>query len=513
MTRPTQRRSTLAVAIVCGLLAGSAALPIAAQTPERTTKKANASPKAKKPVEVSLAFLTEMNVASLAIETNALVDWVRPIITAVESRFASEPAHRMVVLQVTLHPDRAAELAVAGSPAATDAEVKDILRAAGAKVAPRTRIVDCSFQIVARINGGPADPKAPLVPRLENPDERRFGAFRAVPLPEKLARMKRWARTEALPLLGVAASKADARFKGVRDLGRALSGVDPERPLDIAALADHNPAYWRAMLEMVPGDPLLPAIRIALHTANGEIDRARRYSNLMAVFDARKSLSSRLLGEFRAMLGPFYQDVEGRIGEGIALNDKGKLAEAMAVYDGVLKDYPGSAWAHYERSQTAMGTAAKEAKGLDSMFTDWPKTRAAILACDPLYEMMSRSQGAEEIFGLTRRLELKTLFKERSKTVADLVTYADIARDLGDYPFAAMLYWNILSVAKPEDYGRRELIEDFLYCLEQLDVKDLKENFRGDHKAAFERIKADRKKRVEAGPGTDQKAPALKARP
>ena len=103
-------------------------------------------------------------------------------------------------------------------------------------------------------------------------------------------------------------------------------------------------------------------------------------------------------------------------------------------------------------------------------------------------------------------MAIGTCSRIATRRSTDLVSYADIARDLDVYGFAAMLYWNIVSAVKPEDYGGRELLEDFLYCLEQLGVKDLKENFRGDHAAAFARIKADRKKRVEAGPGTDEKA-------
>ena len=374
-------------------------------------------------------------------------------------------------------------------------------------------MVDCTFRVVAQINGGHPDQKSPLEPRLETPDERRFAAFQAASTAEKLGLMRRWARSEALPILAASASSADAKFKGVRDLGKAIGKLDPKKPVDVAALTDRNPSYWRAMLEMVPGDPLVAATRIALHAANGEIDQARRYSAVATFFDARKSASSRLLGEFRAMMGFFYKDVESRIQEGIALNDKGRLAEAMATYDGVLKDYPGSAWAHYERIQTRMAMAAKEGKPIEQAFADWPKMRDAILACDPLYEMLAQAQGQEDVFRLARRVEINTLFKDRGKTVADLVRYADIARDLDVYGFAAMLYWNIVSAVKPEDYGGRELLEDFLYCLEQLGVKDLKENFRGDHAAAFARIKADRKKRVEAGPGTDEKAQPPGAKP
>jgi hypothetical protein len=506
MTRLLRRRLALSIVCVSVVCLGARDAPQQAQPPAAPAQKAGDRPAAAKAVEVSLVFLTELIIVQISIDTDPLVQWVKPVIAALESRFRDESRRRTVVIQVTLHPDRAAELEVAGQPAASDNEVKDLLRAADAKTAPRSKVVDCTFRLVAKINGGHPDEKLPLSPRLETPDERRFNAFQAASAPEKLQWMRRWARTEALPVLAASAASADARFKGVRDLGKAIGKLDLESPIDVTALSDRSPSYWRAMLEMAPGDPFIAATRVALHAANGEIDQARRYSAVSTFFDARKTASSRLLGEARAMMGFFYKDVESRISQGIALNDKGRFAEAMTIYDGVLKDYPGSAWSHYERTQTRMAMAVKEGKPIEQGLADWPKTRDAILACDPLYEMMANSEGADGIFRLTRRVEIKSLFKDRSKAGKDLVRYADIARDLDVYGFAAMLYWNILTAVKPEDYDRRELLEDFLYCLEELGVKDLKENFRGDHTAAFARIKADRQKRVEAGPGTDQES-------
>jgi tetratricopeptide (TPR) repeat protein len=519
MSRPSARRLLPVLAVFCWLSAGAADDPRKIQAPAGVPKKAGVRKKAGAPadgskkVAVSIAFLTEVNIVQVAIDTDPFVAWVKPIVAAAESRFRDESSRRTVVIQVTLHPDRAAEVEVAGQPAPSEEEVKDLLRAVDAKTAPRSKVVDCTIRVVAQINGGHPDQKSPLKPPLETPDERRFNAFQAASTAEKLALMRRWARSEALPILAASASGADAKFKGVRDLGQAIGKLDPKKPVDVAALTDRNPSYWRAMLEMVPGDPLIAAVRVALHAANGEIDQARRYSNVATFFDARKTASSRLLGEFSAMKGFFHNDFESRIKAGIALNDKGQLAEAMAAYDGVLKDYPGSAWAHYERIQTRMAMAKKEGKPIDQALADWPRTRDAILACDPLYEMMADASGQEDIFRLTRRLAIGTLFQDRDKTVADLMQYADIARDLEVYGFAAMLYWNIVSAVKPEEYGGRELLEDFLYCLEQLGVKDIKENFRGDHAAAFARIKADRKKRVEAGPGTDEKAQPPGAKP
>lgn len=474
----------------------------------------------KKKVEVSIVFLTEMNIVQLTVDVNPLVKWVRPAITAVEKRFAGETAQRSVVIQATLHKDRPADVEVAGQPALSDTEAKDLRRFIDAPNSPRTKIVDCTFRLVGQINGGPVgiagptDPKLRLVPRIRTPDERRLAAFHAAKTAEKLELLRRWARSEALPILGVSASGVDARFVGVRDLGKRIVDLGPpefEVKLDVPAPTDHNPAYWRAMVEMAPGEPLVPMIRIALHAAKGEVDRARRYASVASFFDANKSASSRLLGEFREMMRLFYKDVESRISEGIALNDKGKLGEALAVYEGVLKDYPGSAWARYERVQTRIAMARKEGKPVEDALQDWPAARAAILGADPLYEMLAQAQGPEETYGLVLRMEIRTLFKDRKKTVQDVIRYADIARDLKDYGFAAFIYWNMLSRVKDEQFDHRELIERFLFCLNELGVKSIQENFQGDHAAAFARMQAERRKRIEAGPGKAMKEKPVKA--
>ena len=322
MSRPSARRLLPALAVFCWLSAGAADDPRKTQAPAGVPKKAGIPGKAgvpadgSKKVAVSMVFLTEMNIAQIAIDTDPFLRWVKLVIAAVESRFRDESRRRTVVIQVTLHPDRPAEVAVAGQPAPSEGEVKDLLRVADAKTSPRSKVVDCTFRVVAQINGGHPDQNLDLKPRLETPDERRFHAFQSASTAEKLGLMRRWARSEALPILAASASSADAKFKGVRDLGKAIGKVAPKGPVDVAALTDRNPSYWRAMLEMVPGDPLVAATRVALLAADGEIDQARRYSNVATFFDARKTASSRLLGEFRAMMGFFYKDVESRIQEG-----------------------------------------------------------------------------------------------------------------------------------------------------------------------------------------------------
>ncbi|MHB1556378.1 MAG: tetratricopeptide repeat protein [Isosphaeraceae bacterium] len=468
----------------------------------------------KKKVEVAIVFLTEMNIVQLTVDVNPLVNWVRPAIAAVEKRFEGDAARRIVVIQATLHRDRPAEVGISGQPALSDAEAKDLRRVLDPANAPRTKVVDCTFRVVAQINGGPAgiagptDPKIRLVPPLETPDERRLAAFRAAKTAEKLAMIRRWARNEALPILGATANVADAKFEGVRALGRTIqefSSPEVTPRFDIPSLTDHNPAYWRAMVEMAPGEPMVPMVRIVLQAANGEIDRARRYVNVTSFFDANKSAPSRLLGDFREMMRLFYKDVESRISEGIALNDKGKLDEAMAVYEGVLRDYPGSAWARYEQVQTRMAMARKEGKPVEDALADWPAARDAILGADPLYEMLAQAQGPEETYRLVLRMQIRTLFKDRKRTVQDVIRYADIAQDLGDFGFAAFIYWNMIGRVKEEQFNPRDLIDRFLFCLDELGVKTIQENFKGDHAATFARMREERRKRIEAGPGKTAK--------
>ena len=334
---------------------------------------------APKKVAVSLVFITEANIATLTLAVEPFAAWTKPLIQAVESRFKDEARKRTVVVQVTLHPDAPAEVAVAGDIALSDADSEALLKAADPAKAPRSKHADCTFRIVAKINGGAATDVVPLIPRLETPDETKAAAFRAASTPKRLALMRKWARTEALPILAAKAARADPKFAGVVNLGKSIAGGDPERVLDVAALTDHSSDYWRATMEMNPGIPLVPAIRVALLAANGEIDQARKIAEIARFTDGNKSGPSRVLGDFRSMMEVFTEGVEGRIAEGIALHDKGKLDEAAKVYDSVLKDYPRSAWAHFERFQTLQVASLKGKADAGDADAAWPKAREAIL--------------------------------------------------------------------------------------------------------------------------------------
>lgn len=451
-------------------------------------------------VQTSLVFLTELSLAEMTTDMDALAHWVKPILEATESRFQNVAVPRTIVVQITLHRDRPAEVAIAGKPALAEAETAGLLQVVDVAKAPRTRVCDCSLRIVAKVNGGHPDEKAALVPDIKTPDEIFVARIQSATTAERYTLMRRWARTEALPILAAIGARSDARFEGVRRLGKAIDKLDPAQPIDVAAITERNSDYWRAMMEMRPGIPFVPAVHMALLVAEGEMDRARKIAELSGFFDAKKSGPSYVLGVLRTMSGLFFKDLEARVAQGVALHDQGKLNEAIAVYDEVLKIHPKCAWAIYEKFHTRRTMALNRGNSLEQIHADWPRVRKQILECDPLYPTLAMADGRDEVYEFGRRFEIGRLFKKLEEGRRDLVRYADIALDLKVFGIAGMLYWNSILLVPPDDYEHRPLLEYFLYCLEQLGVRDIKDAFRGDHEAAFARIEAERRERKERSP-------------
>ncbi|WP_422927953.1 hypothetical protein [Singulisphaera sp. PoT] len=452
------------------------------------------------PVQTQLQILTDLNIAEHVIEPEPFTDWCKPVLIAIRDRFQKDKSKRDVVLQITLHTKGKPDIEPAGRPALSDAEVKELTALVSAEKAPHTKLVDFTFRIEAAVNGGVEDKSTPLVPKLEAPDDRRFSEFKAATTEQRLAMLKAWVRDESIPLLAVFCGEAEPKFEGVRNLGKALEKIEPGQPIDVAALTDRNPDFWRAMMEMQVGNLLVPCARIALHLANGEVEQARRWLEMAPFFDNGKTGASRWLANMRRFVMLFDKDVNERVREGVALHDKGKYEEALKIYADLLKSYPGSAYARFEQFHTRR-TQIMEAKGgIAEAQADWPEVHKAILACDPLYPSVAQAKGNVEGYRVGLRMEIDKLFKDRDRAETDLVRYADIALDLDAYGFAGFLYWNALTRIEPEAYGKRDLVGYFLYCLDRLGVEKIRENFEGYDAAALAKIAAERRKAMEESP-------------
>ena len=211
-------------------------------------------------VDVSIHFLTELNIVELTIEVDSFSDWVKPVIAAVESQFKDESASRTVIVQVTLHRDRPADVTVAGNPALSPGEITALQKSADPAKAPRTKVVDCAFRVQALINGGHPDKKLALEPRIETPDDHRLAGFRAARAAEKVAILRRWSAHRTLPILAAAAAHAEAKFAGAYAAwGQSLNKLRPVRTCIDVRHTDDGPQP-RLLAGAARDDPR-PALR------------------------------------------------------------------------------------------------------------------------------------------------------------------------------------------------------------------------------------------------------------
>ncbi len=452
-------------------------------------------------VDSSLTFVADLETIFVNIDNDPLGAWVKPIFEVIDREIGDEVKPRTVVFEARLHTDRRADVAVSGRPALTEAQTKAVLASADLAKSPRTRVVDGTFRIVAKINGGTPDDSGPLIPPLPTVGELKLARFQPLSGFERVAAMKRWARTEAIPLIAAFAAHRDhPQDRAVRSFGKALRTVPRTGPIDVAALTDKNSDFWRALMAAPRGDPMLPAAQVVLHVANGEIRWAKRIADVIDLFDDRQSGSSSVLADFRWMTDVFYEEFSARIRKGIALCDQGHFDEAIRIYDLVLRDDPKSSWALYERFHTMQMKGLGAKIPVNAVMKSWPEVRKAILDVDPLFATMAAADSPDAAYDLLLRKETEELFREGNPLGRSIVRYAEIVLELGQPGFAAMLYWDISQHLRPTAYGNRNVIEDMLYGLEQLGVQDLKTGVPGDHAVEFKRIDAERAKRKQEDP-------------
>ncbi len=125
---------------------------------------------------------------------------------------------------------------------------------------------------------------------------------------------------------------------------------------------------------------------------------------------------------------------------------------------------------------------------------------AQVYGLDPLYPsapiVVSAGEG-ERFYRAMLRMTAKELFRDKSKWKSDYTKYAEIVLDLGEYGYAGLLYWEIFTGVAP---GDDEALKRFLYCMERLDVPQMKAFFKPEYSAESDKIERDRRQRMEEHP-------------
>lgn len=440
-------------------------------------------------VEIKIMLLQPDIIIGAFIETETLSDYIKDLNTEVEAHLKSEKGNKEVFILIETFTDKDAAIRIGARPKISEKSLIELTEKLQQHPSPRSRIGSVAFAIVATINKGSSKKNVPYIPNVEYKGPKDLEAFSALSLSDKQAALQDWIRQEVLPVTAHVASAVDAEFKGVRALGKIL-GENEFLETDIEQLTSYNPEYWRANIEMAVGDLIVPFSKMCMHLVKGEFDCAKRYVLLCQVFavSERSTVPRAYIRQIAEMLEMIEETLGQLIQKGITLHDQGKYEEAIEHYQKLLLVSPQSAWLNYQVyfAQRMMLENPNEYTEL------WNTAKKSIYTFDPMYAIDVSAETGREIYLLYRRREIPQLFASQDTFIQDFINYADIAVDLENYGFAAHLYWLMLSSIKREEYGNRNMLAHFLYCLDKLGNKETIQNFEGDFSEEFENIEKER---------------------
>ncbi|HMU40704.1 MAG TPA: hypothetical protein PKE31_16970 [Pseudomonadota bacterium] len=408
---------------------------------------------------------------------------------ALATALGTETEARTVQIQVTLSPKDAATVDLAADPKLPQGLEHRLRVAVEHSQPPRAKLVPFCLRFLVKVGAGSQSGESAIAPKLLSPHEKRLAELARVPLKDRLQIIQTWVRTEALPLWTVLLGTASADYKGLPKLARRLVASDPQK-VSAEVLLDHDPSYFQALLEMAPGDPLVAATHVLWPAARGELDLAWQYFKPVYFFSKSDNLSHHYLVQLRDYLRVFFDLLEQQLAVATGLHDQGEFAKAIELYDNILSAYPCSSLALYEKWYSSFEQAKRtdEAQGaphIERLMVEWRQTRKQVFACLPMFRIDAVAHGQEEQKQMFRRLAQKELWTRKGEEKEDFLSLAQIALDLGEYAFAAHIYFLSGVAVTEQEFAERKILAHFLFALERLGVTEIKTIFKGDPAQEF----------------------------
>jgi tetratricopeptide (TPR) repeat protein len=439
--------------------------------------------------EITISLLANDKIAEVNINQDKFIKGVGEVMDLMKAEFKGISKEQKIALLLVNHKVGKPTIELYSKPKIDNEKEQHFLKGLGSLNFDNTKLVD--FPILLNINieeGGTGKVFSELV----LPMDRARAEYKAADLKNKYELNKKWAIDEALPVLAAYENMVDKQFVGVKNLGALVSRTDFSVSQNLASITSQNADYWRATLEMGLGNQIVPATKICTLISQGQFDHAMKYLEIVNIFSDPKSIANSYLAELAWRLQGFNEQLNTEINKGVAEHDKGNYQNAINNYNSVLASYPNSAWALYELYYSQNALEVKKGKIKLEDRSNWDKAKINIFKANPLYNMDVRASNAKEGYLLFRRQEISKLFKSKEEKLNDVYKYADIAMDLGVHDFAAQLFWYSFTFSK----GNDKALNRFLYCMEQLGIKNLKQNFKGDFEKLFKEIEAEKEKEM-----------------
>ncbi len=361
-------------------------------------------------VKVTIRFIAYEKIAQANVDKDRYLKNLSDLIDLAKKEFAQLGKDQKVALVVTCHKAGPATLSLHSNPKLGMEREQRFLGDVRKLSLENTKFTDFPVVICVNVNEATVTEE---FPEIVSPMDIVKREYEKADLKTKLDLNKNWAINEVVPIMAAYEVKVEEKFVGVRELGKLCETTDFTRSQDINKLTNHNNNYWRADVEMNRGNQLVPATKIFMHMTQGEFDYAYKYAEFIKMFASPKTNANDYLEELLWRLDLFNNDLKKEINLGIEEHDKGNYEKAIEVYDRILKVYPGSAWARYEKYYSENARDLKKGKIKADDRSGWDKAKVEIYRYNPLYSMDVRASNAREGYLMFRRQEINTLFKEK----------------------------------------------------------------------------------------------------
>ena len=450
------------------------------------------------PVEWSAIIHSNSHV-SMEVEFNAdefnawAVKWRDEITPAIEGIISQSTSGRDVSLVLTFSTPNSLRCVVSARPPLPNSALQLVEQQVLSTPAPRKTAGTYTMEFLARVHGGCLDPSARFSPLRPSGVEMNVPGYETADTPARIILLKRWARENVLPKIGRICRRVDPKFEGVRALGEKLVTLEPTSGVNVEQLSDSNSAYWHATLEMAGGNQLVLAARIHLLAAAGRFDAARRWLRIVQPFSTEKA-SDWYLRYLDQLLSIFYEEVESRIQRGISVFDHGDFERALSKFEDILSEYPRSGWARHEWLLTK--------RTLDKDFSEenilrYDSLAGQVFECDPLFYTSLHARTGRQAYCIFRRMELGELLPDTTIGFTEkLLSLADITLDIEEHVFAGHLYWLLFTHTNLEDDVRKDCLNRFVYCMRELGIEGIEENFVGDFDQSSQDIERKLRRRM-----------------
>lgn len=439
-------------------------------------------------VAVTMMFVQEDHYLTYNLDVEPVGEWLKDVISVSKTHLKELKGKGQVALGLEITTQGTCTYYLATDLPELDASKKEGMLAELRKTkAAKTKAANDEVILFFDVNGASSKDYEDLKAKVGTPALKMQDKLLNGTTAERKEALKQRCLNYLLPLMMVSADKdTDEKFAGVKSTGAYYSTHIGELANTEALCKDLR--IWRGMMEMSPKNYLIMSLFPIGHILNGRLDAAKMQLQIMDLTAAEKSLAGYVVNELFNHIQSIYKPLYADINKGVELHDKGKYAEAVKIFEAVLKEDPQMALAIHE-----LALSRSMIKNASSSEQIWAEYAPRLYAASPMYPYQMHAGSGEEAYLTFLRLELAELFQKGETFGDDLYRYANIAMELGNYGYAAQYFWLHVSLSRTK---KPDAIELMAYCIHKCGTANLEGFFSEKTLASFQETEKLLKKRM-----------------